>query len=353
MMTRASKLLGATGLSVLAALGATPAMAAGTQAGNTIQNTATVSYSVGGVAQTNISASDTFTVDRKINVTVAQVGTTTTVVAPGQTDAVTTFTVTNTSNATLDFAINAAQLATGIAGANGGTDSFNGTDLRVFVESDGVAGYSAGDTAVTYLDELAADQQKTVYVLLNIPANQTNNGVAGVVLAATAREGGTSGSQGAVILATVGGNTAQMDTVFADAAGAVDAARDATHSAKSDYTVSAATLSANKSSLVLSDPVNGALTPKMIPGATVQYCIAVSNALGGATATGVNISDLLPAQTTFDSSYPVKVGGTTTLGACNLDGANTGTFANGTVSGSLGNILPGTTKTVVFRVTVN
>lgn len=50
-----------------------------------------------------------------------------------------------------------------------------------------------------------------------------------------------------------------------------------------------------KTSTLLSDPVNGTINPKMIPGATVSYCILVSNP-GPATATTVIATDSLPAQ---------------------------------------------------------
>ena len=112
-------------------LAANPAYAAGTAAGLSVTNTVTVNYQVGGVSQTAQTASDTFTVDRKVNVTVAEVGTTTTTVSPGQSAAVTTFQVTNLSNATLDFALAVAQ-QTGGAGAHSNTDSFDATNLRIY-----------------------------------------------------------------------------------------------------------------------------------------------------------------------------------------------------------------------------
>ena len=91
--------------------------------------------------------------------------------------------------------------------------------------------YTAGtDAAVAYLDELAADATKTVFVVASIPLNQTTGAVAAVTLTATGREGGTAGSVGAALVQTAGANTASMDTVFADLAGATDAARDAAHS---------------------------------------------------------------------------------------------------------------------------
>ena len=105
--------LGSGSLLAIAIVGSVPAFAAGTTAGSTITNTATINYQVGGVSQPSIDDSDAFVVDRVVNLTVAELGNATTVVVPGQTGAVTTFTVTNTSNAVLDFALAASQTATG------------------------------------------------------------------------------------------------------------------------------------------------------------------------------------------------------------------------------------------------
>ena len=57
---------------------ATPAFAAGTTAGSTITNNVTVNFQVGGVNQNSVSASNSFTVDRKVNFTVAEDGNATT-----------------------------------------------------------------------------------------------------------------------------------------------------------------------------------------------------------------------------------------------------------------------------------
>jgi len=71
--------------------------AEGTAAGTSVSNTATVTFKVGGTPQTPVShVPTTFLVDRKINLTVAQLGSSVTV-APGSNDQVLAFTVTNTS----------------------------------------------------------------------------------------------------------------------------------------------------------------------------------------------------------------------------------------------------------------
>ena len=116
-MNRIARFGAAASVLAVAAGTATPAFAAGTTAGSTITNNVTVNFQVGGVSQTSVSASNSFTVDRKVNFTVAEDGSATTQVSPGQLAAVTAFIVTNTSNAPLDFAL----AATNRVGRHGGT----------------------------------------------------------------------------------------------------------------------------------------------------------------------------------------------------------------------------------------
>lgn len=354
-MTSKLNTVGFIGLAAISSFAATPALAAGTTAGTTITNTATVDFQVGGVAQVQQSASDNFTVDRKINLLVEEVGTVTTNVVPGQTNAVTTFQLTNSSNEVLDFALVASQITGGTA-AHGGTDSFNVTNVRIYrdnTSSGSIGSWDVGDTLVSgYIDELVVDTAIRLFVVADIPAGLANNAVAGVTLRATAREGGTSGSQGAAITETTGANTAGKDTVFADTAGVTgDAARDGSHSDDDDYTVQTATLTVTKTSRVISDPFNNTTNPKLIPGAVVEYCIAVANS-GSADATSVVINDPVPGQLTF-SAGTIRLGGTVTAGTCNADGVAGGSYSAPNVSGTIATIAAGAARTLVFRATVN
>lgn len=344
---------GSIGLAVAFGAAGSPAYAAGTTAGTSITNTATVNYQVGGVAQGAQTASDTFTVDRKINLTVAEVGTVTTNVVPGQTNAVTTFQLTNNSNEVLDFALVASQITGGTA-SHGGTDTFDATNVRIYRDSTSgtVGSWDAADTLVTYVDELATDASATLFVVADIPTGLANNAVAGVTLRATAREGGTASTQGAAITETAGANTSGKDTVFADTAGVTgDAARDGSHSDNDDYTVQTATLAVTKTSRVISDPFNNTTNPKLIPGAVVEYCIAVANS-GSAAATSVAITDPVPGQLTFNAGT-ILLNGTVTGSTCNADGTAGGSYAAPNVSGTIATIAAGATRTLVFRATVN
>lgn len=349
-MNHKLRLLASAGGLAAAAIAATPASAAGTASGTTVTNTVSLDYKVGGVDQNQVTASDSFTVDRKVNLTVAEVGSSTTSVSPGELAAVTAFTVTNTSNATLDLALSATQAAA----AHGGTDNFDVSNVKVYVDTNTNGAFDSGtDTLVTYLDQIAADASRTVFVVADVPLGRSTGDVAGVRLTASAAEATAAGSQGAAVTETSGANTAGVDTVFADTVAGGNVARDGAHFAGDDYTILAAALTATKSSRVISDPFNGTTDPKMIPGAVVEYCVAVSNAAGSATATNVNVSDTLPAATTYLAAFGIKVNGTVTSGACNADGVAGGSYASGVVSGTLSNIAADVTRTLVFRVTVN
>lgn len=354
-MTSTLMKLGTGSLTVMAIAMSAPAFAAGTTAGTNITNTAFVDYQVGGVSQTQTSGGNTFVVDRKINLLVAEVGAVTTNVSPGQTNAITTFQLTNTSNEVLDFALSATQIVGGTA-AHGGTDTFNVSNVRIYRDNavtGTVGSYDVGDALVTYADELAADTSATLFVLADVPLTGLVTGnVAGVQLRATAREGGGAAAQGAVITETTGANTAAKDTVFADGIGVNDANRDASYSDDDDYTVLTAALTVTKSSLVVSDPFNGTTNPKMIPGAVIQYCIAVANAAGGADATTVAISDSVPAQLTYIASS-IRINGTVTSGVCNADGVAGGAYSAPTVSGTIATVAAGATRTLIFQATVN
>ncbi|MDR7059775.1 MULTISPECIES: hypothetical protein [unclassified Sphingopyxis] len=354
-MTSKLTYTGVIGLAALSSVVATPAFAAGTTAGTTITNTATVDYQVGGVAQGQQSASNNFTVDRKINLLVEEVGTVTTNVVPGQTNAVTTFQLTNSSNEVLDFALVASQIVGGTA-SHGGTDTFNANNVRIYRDNSvtgTVGSWDVGDTLITaYVDELVVDTAIRLFVVSDIPAGLANNAVAGVTLRATAREGGLVGTQGAAITETTGANTAGKDTVFADIAGvAGDVARDGSHSDNDDYTVQTATLTVTKTSRVISDPFNNTTNPKLIPGAVVEYCIAVANS-GGAAATSVVINDPVPGQLTFNAGT-ILLGGTVTSGTCDFNGTAGGSYTAPNVSGTIASIAAGAASTLVFRATVN
>jgi len=332
-------------LMAVAAVLSSPAFAAQTIAGTTITNNVSVAFKVGGVTQTPLTASDTFTVDRKVNLTIVEEGSATTQVSPGQLAAVTSFLASNQSNAPIDISLAASNL-TG--------DAYDVSNFKLYADTDNNGSFNTGDLLITYLDQVAAETSNVrVFVVADIPLSRTTGEIANIRLTGTAAEATAAGSLGAVIVQTAGANTAGVDTVFADSTANGNVARDGIHFADDSYTILTAALAALKTSRIVSDPLNGTTNPKMIPGATVEYCIAVSSSGGGAPATAVAISDTLPTTTTYEPSFGVKVNGTLTGATCNADGLVAGAHASGVVSGTIPSITAGDARTVLFRVTIN
>jgi uncharacterized repeat protein (TIGR01451 family) len=345
------------GASFVALVTTTAANAAGTASGSTISNTATVNYSVGGTAQTPVSNTPTvFTVDRKVVFRVdetAPIATTT--VAPGQSAAVTTFTVSNTSNATMDFGLSVPTQQVGGAGAHSNTDNFDVTAPSIFADTNSNGVYDAGtDLAITYLDEVLADTSRTVFIVANIPTGRATGDVAAVSLLAQARDGGLAATQGAISAATTGVNTAGVDTVLADTAyDALNTASDGLGTAKDDYTVSAANLTVTKTVKIISDPINTPANAKMIPGAVIEYCIIVTNT-GAATATPTTITDPVPATLSINAAS-LRVNGTATAGVCNANGVAGGGVSGQNVTSApttLNAVATGGTVTMYFQATI-
>ncbi len=364
-MTSKLKLLVACSSVPLVMLCSAPAFAAGTTQGTGITNTVNVNYQVGGVAQTQQTAGDTFVVDRKVLFTLAESGNVTTTVSPGQTTRVTTFVLTNSANDTLDFVLTPSQIVGGTA-AHGGTDAFNVTNLLVCRDANTDGTCDAAPTATLTIDNLIADANTTILIVGDIPLTATNGQVAGVTLSAQARNSADGSVITAATDATPNG-AGTVETVFADAAksgnGGTSAARDGIDVATDDYTVAAAVLSVFKSSRVIFDNLNGPNTngdptnPKNIPGATVEYCISVSNAPGGALATNINISDLVPTNMTYVASSIRLNTAVTDAGlatqTCGAAGAGVGVFGGGTVSGALTDLSGGQSLGLAFRATIN
>lgn len=358
-MKRTKQLLGATSALALVAFSASPAMAAGTQAGSIIRNNVSVTFEVGGATQDAATDFDELTVDRSVNLTVAEVGGADTSVSPGGADQAVTFQVTNLSNDTIDMNLSLIQSS---------TDDFDITNVRYFID-DGNGVFDASDTEVTYLDEVAADATVVVHVVGDIPLGTGTNDAADVTLVATAHEAaGSAGALGALLDNTPGSNTTGVDTVLADGAGVEDIAGDGQFSASDTFVVSAADVTVTKASRVISDPINNTLDvsgvdpdAKAIPGAVIEYCIVVANAAGSATATNVNVNDELPADVSYLSSFGIFVDGDSSCAnGTQGDAAATGgtgdasyNSAANEVDAALGDIAASEQLSVYFRVTID
>ena len=376
-MKPTTQLLGAVSAFALIAMSSTPALAVGTTAGDTITNNVSVSFEVGGEPQTEVTASDTFTVDRVIDVDVTFTGATPVSVSPGQDRAALAFDITNLSNDIVDLDLSTVLTA--------GTAA-NIENIEIYLD-DGDGILSAAELAagpITFLDEVLADdgtgnQTLSVVVLANITTNAVNNDTFDIVLIADAHEAGAAGLGAEIFgLANTDANTAGEDTVLADGTStAEEAANAGDDSALGQFEVGGALVSVVKSSRIVSDPVNGTTNPKAIPGAVIEYCIAVSNAADAATATAVNVSDDLPADVTFtENDFGIFVDGSATIddngtasdpsddiatcsGGTDEEGgdasfnAGSGTGGLDEIAGLLSDLPASTTRSLYFQVTIN
>ena len=112
----------------------------------------------------------------------------------------------------------------------------------------------------------------------------------------------------------------------------------------------APTLSVNKSSTVVSDPVNSLTNPKRIPGAVVRYTITVSNSAGASgSAQNVTIDDPIPNGVAYVAGS-IVIDGVAQTDA--IDG-DMGAFSGGSVKANLGTMAPGSSHTILFDTTVN
>ena len=319
------------GLAALVAAGlalgaAQNAVAAGTASGTSISNTATLSYAVGGVPQTDIpTTSASFVVDNKVNLTVAEVGgsLTTLGVVPGATGVVTTFSVTNNGNTVQDYALSVNNAIASGQTLFGSTDNFNVTACSAFVESGATVGYQSGEDTATFIDELGDDDTATVHVVCSVPNTQVNNDVSLVSLTATTHAGGAAGL-GALTAQDSGvDDPAVVQVVFADVAGSDDAARNGAHSARDGYLVTSAIIAVSKTYTLLCDPFNGVTNPKNIPGAMLRWTIQVSNS-GATAATLSTITDALNAATAHDANLVAPTNAATCSSATGTPESSTG-----------------------------
>lgn len=368
-MTRKRMLMASiSAFAVVASATGAAAAPVGVAAGTSIENTVFVDYRVNNVDQNQIEATDTFVVDRKLDVTVTWQDAAAVSAAPGQTNVVTEFLVTNLSNDTVDFLL-AAEQFTG--------DDFNATNVRIFVDTNNNGVFDLGtDTLASALADLQSGEAVTVFVVSDMivtagspPTLPTDSQEASVILSAQFATGVTAGSAITGVAGFVGtGGTAittddsasadnktTVQNTFADAAGDAtgDDAKDGVHSDTGTYVIAAANLTATKVSTVIEDPVNGTTNPKAIPGATVEYCIVVANAAGSATATNIVVSDPVPTGLTQTGAINITGPVALATNACTASVTGSGSIAAGTVSGTLPDLTIGQHSALVFRATVN
>jgi uncharacterized repeat protein (TIGR01451 family) len=252
------------------------AQAAGTAAGTSIQNTAQVSYQVGGSTITASSNASTVTVAEILDVVVT-IANATVASSAGATQQELVFTVTNTGNGNETFELIA--LSAGVAG-----DDFDpelAAPNAIFFDTDNSGDLSAPDTAYiagTNDPTLAADASVRVLVVNTIPAAAADGTRGRSQLTARARTGfGDPGTNFAV-----GGVDAVVGTTRAEVA------------LFGEYQVQGFQLNAVKSQTI-ADQFGG---NRPIPGARINYQVVITPS-GTGSALAAMFSDAIPANTTY------------------------------------------------------
>jgi uncharacterized repeat protein (TIGR01451 family) len=378
MITRTLKGL-RTALVAVAALGSwMGADAQMTTAGTSINNRASVNYSVGGLPQAVIESSPTgnvtpgagagvdtsFLVDNMINLSVSELSGSATVVTPGMAGQVLAFTIANSGNSPEGYQLTVSEEVGTLLFGNNDNANFGLANLVVRVDEDPSGGNGTGnDTydgteSATSINQLNPGQSITVFVLASptVPLTVINGNYANVNLQARAAAPGTNG--GTLEVASPGANLpTSVEILFADTL------RDATESATDQFSVVSAGLTITKTQTVLDDGF-GSVSPRAIPGATVVYLTTIENTSTTTPADLVSFSDPIPANTTLladQYSATGDVGITNGLVAtCNADANDVDADGCGIVAGTLnissaviGNIAAGVTVEVQFQVTIN
>jgi uncharacterized repeat protein (TIGR01451 family) len=347
-----------------------------TNSGTPITNTASVNYSVSGVAQTVIQSSPTgnsnpgvgngtatsFLVDKRIMFIAEETDGAATVTSPTLTGVVTVFRVTNTSNGAQDFRI-AADNNQPPAAIFGRADAFDMQNFTLHISTAACSTATmatpafiggATEPATTFIPALAEDSCKYVFVRsdpVTTPAPPLNGTASTIRLVVTAT---TTGSLGVTneTQSGVADNPAAVDVVFAETGTANgNVANNGVSLAFDQYLVG--TLTVTKTATVISDPISAAGQYKAIPGAVVEYTISVQNS--GLVTSGAALTELIPTNTAY-------VAGSTTLnGVARADVSGAMPFVGGgsinSPSAAAGVINPGSTAAEIavvrFRVTIN
>jgi len=331
--------------------------AGGTDAGTIVENTATISYSVGGAAQAPITSDVAdFKVDQKVDLTVTGDSGTNIIVSPSTARATTgnklTYVLKNEGNSPQDFSVLVKHLATDNFDAGTGTttspQAFEACQFTVTPDGPGTAIAATAISATPPVVSLIKDESATIEVTCSMPNRpDVDDGHLSTleVLAAAVDAAG-------VIMAesTIADREDDIDVVLADGIGASDANRDAIHSDTQTYEIDVPMLTVVKKSAVISDPFNGTAQPKRIPGAVVEYTITVENT-SDSVASGLTVTDVLTAAIAGEVAYVTGSVISTSGATPTFDAASNTVEATG-ISVPAGTTATPSVAVVTFRVTI-
>ncbi len=295
--------------------------------GTGVNNTATLSYTVPGASTATTTDSNvvSFKVDRKVIFALSNdhSGTDNETVDVGD-EATTVYTLTNNSNAPIDYLLSLPDATTTytftLPGATTPTVITNAS-----TEAERTISLTVGDNATGGTDEI------DITVASTVPASIANGGTFDTSLSVVAVErtaDGTPldpqlGTAGAPIVATdaaTAWDAASIQTVAI--AAWLNADGDIERSDSQTFTVQTALISLTKEVRVIWDPITGDLDetgnvyPKAIPGAIVEYTLTVVNR-GPAAASEITLTDTVVEQLAVTASgfTPVYTAANTPINA--------------------------------------
>ena len=322
--TIGSALLAATALCAFSSR----AEAAGTIAGTVIDNAATATFDLPGGGESTVTSNTvSLTVDELLDVSVASADGGDVASAPGATNQVLRFTITNAGNGNEAFNLTTQE--------NAGGDDFDPTVTSIVLDANANGVYDAGVDTVYVAGSndpvLAPDASLTVFVLSTIPGSAGNGDRGRADLFAEAVTG--SGTPGTTFAnAGQGGGDAVVGATGADA------------DANGFYAISAASVSFVKSATV-ADEWGGTT---QVPGSIITYTL-VATVTGSGSVANLRVSDPVPAGTTYQP-------GTITLDSSGLTDAadaDAGQFSGGAVGVNLGTVAAGGSHTITFQVEID
>ena len=275
-------------------------------------------------------------------------------VTPGGNDYFFDFLLTNTSNSVLDFNVALAQMVGGLV-RPAQTDDADMATVDYAVSANSVAN---GDTdpvrlGPQFVDELEADDAIRIRVFGDAGLAMTNGQIAGVELTLNGADGGAAAVEGAPLVDGVPNTDLGVENVFADGG------NDNSEVDRDGFIVVSAALTALKDYTVIDDGGFGTLLP--IPGATIEYSVAVENT-GTTAADAVQIGDVLDPSVSIvlgaynggASDMEYDNGGVTTPCTAAADGdeceENAGVITVG--GGGTITVAAGDTLTLLYRVLI-
>ncbi|MEO1044899.1 MAG: hypothetical protein AAFX04_05615 [Pseudomonadota bacterium] len=328
-----ARLFAAMLASGLAIATATPALAqatapqAGTLAGTPIENTATASYDGPGGRIEEDSNTVTIIVDEILDVDVESADPGDVATQPEAENQVLSYTVTNNGNGNEAFTLTADTARPG--------DDFDTTLVQIVLDTDGNGTYDPGVDEIyapgTNDPLLAPDENITVFIISNIPADPVDGNRAEVTLTAEAVTG--TGAPGTSFDgAGDGGGDAVVGTTGADDDDA------------GFFIIQAATVALQKSAVV-ADPFGGAT---VVPGSIITYSL-VATTTGSGTVANLVVADPIPASTSYQPESITLEGASLTDTDTDGDG---GEFDGTAIIVNLGDVPGDQTRTITFQVEV-